>query len=162
MSIKPIQQTNSDALVALEEIPPTGWFRPTDLPFERPWTVCESLVEAAYLESELRCDGGITARRYRRKNSAEPLMRGLGAARAYLWMRRLVWLFGVVLVLFSAMLYFDLPHQWIAPVFSFVCAEITRRIAAESNPDVSVRWRDIIKLLLNPTRELYKTRPQHH
>lgn len=77
-------------------------------------------------------------------------MKGISKQRAYTWCRRLVWMLAGVFTIFAVALYFDLPSAWIAPVFSFVCAEVTRRICAESNPDVSLRWRDMMRLLLRP------------
>lgn len=70
--------------------------------------------------------------------------------RAYTWARRLTWLFAGVMALFAVAVWQGWPSAWIAPATSFACAEITRRICAESNPDISLRWRDLFNMLRRP------------
>lgn len=72
--------------------------------------------------------------------------------RSHIWFRRLTWLLLGVIALYLTAIAMDWPHLWIGPAFSFVCAEITRRICAEANPNVPLRWRDIFRFALGPTR----------
>mgnify|MGYP001773945513 CR=1 FL=1 len=70
--------------------------------------------------------------------------RGLSPERSAVWARRIM-LIGLAavtaLILFAVL---GLPTMWVAPVTSFIGAETTRRIMAESNPGLPMRWRDII------------------
>ena len=75
---------------------------------------------------------------------------GMSNARARVWFRRSMWLLGGALAIFAGALWFDLPHMWIGPAFAFACAEVTRRICAESNPGVPLRWCDILKVMKDP------------
>lgn len=76
--------------------------------------------------------------------------RGLSSERALVWMRRLMWTFGAIMATFVAMLVAGWPTMWIAPASAFLCAEITRRISAEGNPEVRLRWRDLLSVLCHP------------
>ncbi|WP_304526881.1 hypothetical protein [Halomonas sp. I5-271120] len=72
--------------------------------------------------------------------------------RAYLWFKRSCWLLATFLLATMACLVFDWPSHWIAVVASFTFAEVTRRIAAESRPEVSLRWRDVLGHLFDRGR----------
>jgi len=70
--------------------------------------------------------------------------------RALLWFRRtLLWL-GAAVVAYAIAWVAGWPSLWVGPVFAFGCAEMTRRICAESNPRVSLRWRDIFRVMRDP------------
>lgn len=76
---------------------------------------------------------------------------GLSSSRILIWFRRLMWLLALTLTTLAILLWLGAPTWWLAPTCSFTCAEITRRICAESNPDVSLRWRDLLRLMRDPT-----------
>lgn len=79
---------------------------------------------------------------------------GMSAARARVWYRRLVGLLALAIVIFALALFMNLPHLWIGPAFAFTCAEITRRICAESNPTVKLGWGDILRVCADPTKSV--------
>lgn len=81
---------------------------------------------------------------------ARPSAQGMSAARALVWFHRTLGMLALAVVIFAVAIWFDLPHAWIGPVFVSACAEVTRRICAESNPSVPLRWRDIFRLLRDP------------
>lgn len=70
--------------------------------------------------------------------------RGMSPERTAVWVRRLMLIGFTALTLLGVLAFLGLPTMWIAPVTSFIGAEATRRITAENNPGVPMRWRDII------------------
>lgn len=72
---------------------------------------------------------------------------GLPARRIYAWCKRLVWLLVAFVCLTLALFAAGLPTNWVAVCAAFTFAETTRRISSEANPDIPLRWRDLLGYL---------------
>lgn len=76
-----------------------------------------------------------------------PDAHGMSPHRACLWFKRSCWLLLAFLAAMIVLLALGWPSHWLAVVASFTFAEVTRRISSESNPDVPLRWRDLLRYL---------------
>ena len=77
---------------------------------------------------------------------------GMKPKRAQAWFRRLVVLALASTIMLALSLWNEWPVWWVGPASAFAFAEMSRRICQESRPDRPLGWRELLGVLVNPSR----------
>lgn len=82
----------------------------------------------------------------------KPRHAGMRGERAQVWFRRLVMLALASVIVLAVGIWQGWPVWWVGPASAFAYAEMTRRICQESRPDRPLGWRELLGVLVNPSK----------